>query len=459
MSTVAELSTVKAALDAGLVSQADYDAMKRKFLALQATLQQRKADADLRAFALESIVKHGSSLMSEEQRVDLVRDYVRTSGLGRAATEQDEPASKKQRPSSSSDQRAASPPLPLTAPGPAALPPPAADASAPAVANQLPAPDAPAPLAIAPAAPSTPALRAPRIRSRDSEQVQMKEEGTAGSRKRPRGTWVNWTLAEEKAIIKLHSRGSTFQEIQQDPLFLEASPAGRTAKAIEQHLYWAAKGKGGHELQLYAKSLQSQALAPSEEEKGAEVTDEEGELAPSEAEIENAGVNQGEGSSVVPSLPLLRRNVRRKSKAIVEKEKKKTSKCAVKQKKKKQKGQGRVKMFGKKNISDLTTGERKKLEEEALARGPGLRGEGIGCGKCRWAPMGCTACNPEKLAAHEEKLALGMTGKIPIDADGFRVCDKCGFKVQWVNVHGEAAHKKASDTFTKHRCINGEIYR
>ena len=289
----------------------------------------------------------------------------------------------------------------------------------------------------------------------------MKEEGTVGTRKRPRGTWVKWTLAEEKAIIKLHSRGSTFQEIQQDPLFLEASPAGRTAKAIEQHLYWAAKGKGGHELQLYAKSLQSQALAPSEEEKGAEVTDEEGELAPSEAEIENAGVNQGEGSSVVPSLPLLRRNVRRKSKAIVEKEKKKTSKCAVKQKKKKkkQKGQGRVKMFGKKNISDLTTGERKKLEEEALARGPGLRGEGIGCGKCRWAPMGCTACNPEKLAAHEEKLALGMTGKIPIDADGFRVCDKCGFKVQWVNVHGEAAHKKASDTFTKHSCINGEIYR
>ena len=96
MSTVAELSTVKAALDAGLVSQADYDAMKRKFLALQATLQQRKADADLRAFALESIVKHGSSLMSEEQRVDLVRDYAKMSGLDRSA-ERAGPSSKRQR--------------------------------------------------------------------------------------------------------------------------------------------------------------------------------------------------------------------------------------------------------------------------------------------------------------------------------------------------------------------------
>lgn len=104
-----------------------------------------------------------------------------------------------------------------------------------------------------------------------------------GTRKR-RGTCVKWILAEEKAIITLHSRGSTFQEIQQDPLFLEASPAGRTANAIEQHLYWAAKGKGGHELQLYAKGLQgqSQALAPSEEGKELEVTEEEGELAPSE---------------------------------------------------------------------------------------------------------------------------------------------------------------------------------
>ena len=91
-----ELSTVKAALDAGLVSQADYDAMKRKFLALQATLQQRKAEADLQAFALESIVKHGSSIMSEEQKVDLVRDYARMSGLNRGA-EKDEPSSKRQR--------------------------------------------------------------------------------------------------------------------------------------------------------------------------------------------------------------------------------------------------------------------------------------------------------------------------------------------------------------------------
>jgi len=155
---------------------------------------------------------------------------------------------------------------------------------------------------------------------------------------------------------------------------------------------------------------------------------------------------------VARSLPLLRKNVRRKSKAIVEKNKKKTSKCAVKQKKK-------VRGGGKFKISELTPGERKKLEEQALARGPGLRDEGIGCAKCRWSPVGCYGCNPEKLAAYEEKLALGMTGKIPIDAEGFRVCDKCGFKVQWVKVHGEAAHKSASDRFTLHRCINGEIYR
>jgi len=177
----------------------------------------------------------------------------------------------------------------------------------------------------------------------------MMEEGTVGTRKRPRGTWVKWTLAEDKAIITLHSRGSTFQQIQQDPLFLEASPTSRTAGAIKEHLRMAGKGKGGRELQLYAKSLQeqSQALAPSEEEKGAGVTDEEDALAPSEDkinDIENAGIKQGEGSSVARSLPFLRRNVM-KSKAIgpwpiVQGKETKKKKMGTKQKKKERKEQG-----------------------------------------------------------------------------------------------------------------------
>ena len=39
---------------------------------------------------------HGSSIMSEEQRVDLVRDYAKMSGLERGA-ERAWPASKRQR--------------------------------------------------------------------------------------------------------------------------------------------------------------------------------------------------------------------------------------------------------------------------------------------------------------------------------------------------------------------------
>ena len=128
MTTLSDLKEVKEALDAGLVSQAEYDDVKRNYLraklkaielqtkelrakeeALEARkeFQKRKADADLRAFALESIVKHGSSLMSEEQRVDLVRDYIRMSGLNRGA-KNDEPASKRQR--IKAEPRDASPP-------------------------------------------------------------------------------------------------------------------------------------------------------------------------------------------------------------------------------------------------------------------------------------------------------------------------------------------------------------
>ena len=182
MATLSDLKEVKEALDAGLVSQAEYDDVKRNYLrakmkALEAkeeafefqkkelrareealeihkkgisecqkmelwarkeaieankrfqkrdlrakeealefqkreliakeTFQQKKSEADLRAYALESIVKHGSSLMSEEQKVDLVRDYAKMSGLDGSA-EKDAPASKRQRPVA--EERNASPP-------------------------------------------------------------------------------------------------------------------------------------------------------------------------------------------------------------------------------------------------------------------------------------------------------------------------------------------------------------
>ena len=127
---MSDLKEVKEALDAGLVSQADYDDVKRDYLRAQKEVyelkkmelrakkedleaekefQKRKRDAELRKFALDAIVKHGSSLMSEEQRVDLVRDYARMSGLNRGA-EKDEPSSKRQRPSA--EPRDASPPQP-----------------------------------------------------------------------------------------------------------------------------------------------------------------------------------------------------------------------------------------------------------------------------------------------------------------------------------------------------------
>ena len=117
MTTLSDLKEVKEALNAGLVSQADYDDVKRNYLraklkaielqtkelrakeeALEARkeFQKRKADAELRGFALEAIVQHGSSIMSEEQRVDLVRDYVKMAGLDRGA-EMAGPSSKRQR--------------------------------------------------------------------------------------------------------------------------------------------------------------------------------------------------------------------------------------------------------------------------------------------------------------------------------------------------------------------------
>jgi len=172
-----------------------------------------------------------------------------------------------------------------------------------------------------------------------------------------------------------------------------------------------------------------------------------------QAEIDNAGVNPGEGSSMARSLPFLlhlAREVTRKKKAIVlwptitaadfssENRKKKKKK---RRKQNPEEQGGNYKMLV---ISEMTPEERAKKEAEALARGPGLKGKGIGCNRCRWLKNGCLACNPEKLEAYEQRVALGITRtaggargprgpdpRIPLDENGFRVCDKCGFKVQW----------------------------
>ena len=88
---------------------------KQELLAKE-EFQQKRSEADLRAFALESIVKHGSSLMSEEQKVGLVRDYAKMSGLDGSA-ENHARASKRQR--VATEERAASPPQPATPSSPA----------------------------------------------------------------------------------------------------------------------------------------------------------------------------------------------------------------------------------------------------------------------------------------------------------------------------------------------------
>ena len=114
-----ELRAKEEALEANKEFQKKELQLQNRELIAKEAFQQRKSEADLRAYALESIVKHGSSLMSEEQKVDLVRDYVRMSGLD-CDVENDEPPSKRQR--SSTEERDASPPQTST-------PPPAAAAS------------------------------------------------------------------------------------------------------------------------------------------------------------------------------------------------------------------------------------------------------------------------------------------------------------------------------------------
>ena len=80
-------------------------------------------------FALKAIIKHGASIMSEDQKSDLVREYLKMSGLDRlpadsAGTIRAEPAAKRQR--LLTKERNAPPPGPSTPrrapPAPAAFP-------------------------------------------------------------------------------------------------------------------------------------------------------------------------------------------------------------------------------------------------------------------------------------------------------------------------------------------------
>ena len=94
------------------------DFQKKELISKEA-FQQRKSEAELRALALDSFVKHGSSTMSEEQKVGLARDYVKMTGLDRSA-ENYEPASKRQR--ASSEERSAAAPQTAAPPAPADAP-------------------------------------------------------------------------------------------------------------------------------------------------------------------------------------------------------------------------------------------------------------------------------------------------------------------------------------------------
>ena len=118
-----DLRSKKEALEASKECQKREMIAKEVFLKrepiIKEAFQQRKSEAELRTHALEAIVKHGSSLMSEEQKVDLVRDYAKMSGLDGSA-EKYARASKRQR--VSAEKRDASPPQPPTPPAAAPAP-------------------------------------------------------------------------------------------------------------------------------------------------------------------------------------------------------------------------------------------------------------------------------------------------------------------------------------------------
>ena len=164
MATFSDLKEVREALDAGLVSQAEFDEVKRDYLrakkeasefqkkelrakeealefqkkelrakeeALEANkeIQKRKAEAELRTFARESIVKQGSSIMSDSSLFGWTRTPPRsTPAAGRrkapAAGKRNSPATAKRKAPAAGNQ--------VAAPGPSARgtpPPPAVGAS------------------------------------------------------------------------------------------------------------------------------------------------------------------------------------------------------------------------------------------------------------------------------------------------------------------------------------------
>ena len=256
MSTLSDLEEVKAALDKGLVSQAEYDDVKRDYLrakkkALEAkeealvdfqkkellakeeflrrellakeAFQKRESEARLRTSALDAIVKHGSSIMSEEQKIDLVRDYAKVSGLDGGATVNDEHPSKRQR--VSAEKSDASPPQPPTPPAPA-------DAPAPVVAKQARAP-----------------RRSNRFRSM-SALVKDKEAAAAAPGREDDfedwTSWEPWSVEEDQTFIQARKEGKTDSEIA-------AMLPGRTKGAVREKWYYAKLGKtGSAALRAYA---------------------------------------------------------------------------------------------------------------------------------------------------------------------------------------------------------------
>ena len=205
---------------------------KRELIAKE-ELQQRKADADLRAYALESIVKHGSSIMSEEQKIDLVRDYAKVSGLDGGATVNDEHPSKRQR--VSAEKSDASPPQPPTPPAPA-------DAPAPVVAKQARAP-----------------RRSNRFRSM-SALVKEKEAAAAASEdgnysdddgeddsdddeRRTGNRWKRWTEEEDAALVAALRAGQRVTAIK-----IGGRPAGTAQDRLRRA---KANGSGSPALREY----------------------------------------------------------------------------------------------------------------------------------------------------------------------------------------------------------------
>ena len=172
MATLSDLKEVKEALDAGLVSQAEFDKVKRDYLrakeeasefqkkelrakeealefqkkelrakeeALEANkeIQKRKAEAELRTFARESIVKQGSSIMSDSSLFGWTRTPPRsTPAAGRrkapAAGRRKAPAAGKRNSPATAKRKAPAAGNQVAAPGPSARgtpPPPAVGAS------------------------------------------------------------------------------------------------------------------------------------------------------------------------------------------------------------------------------------------------------------------------------------------------------------------------------------------